>query len=358
MATIQYDDLVNIERLPVDAQDVVTKVRLVIAGNRAGEEPDRVVIFGQDGEYDHHPVPAVYEYESPEHATYGATRSMSLPEATNPFLSPNDPLVPEPSVIGFNNPGSPSAVRDGDPTTYASITGDTNSFGERVIVYSMFGAPYPSIVGFRLVAEVQANTARGDEVMPPIFVEMRQSRDRLVDGVPTLGFNSTAIAIYAVPNSDDPASMYALWLAQTHNEHLDGVDMSDGVILQLVVTPYAEPTRVRVHEFYPLILNETLLESIAKRQIRLPAPMPRRVTVAGYVPPDRTHTIVGWPGGDYTGVVAQVQYELGRTVIDFEQAGAPVGLPAEAIEAARERRVAIDRAVQDATYPVRMGERL
>src|SRR5690606_20363806 len=110
----------------------------------------------------------------------------------------------------------------------------------------------------------------------------------------------------------------------------------------------------QLFEFYPLILNTALLEEIAKSNIRLPAERPQRVTVRGYVPPDREHTIVGWPGGDYTGTVAQVQYELGRTVIDFEQAGAPVGLPAEAIEAARERRVAIDRAVQDAAYPVRM----
>ena len=35
MAEIQYGDLLNIERLPVDAQDVVTKVILVVAGNRA-----------------------------------------------------------------------------------------------------------------------------------------------------------------------------------------------------------------------------------------------------------------------------------------------------------------------------------
>src|SRR5690606_2104087 len=107
------------------------------------------------------------------------------------------------------------------------------------------------------------------------------------------------------------------------------------------LTTFENTGEAEVHHFYPLLLNVPLLEDIAKRQIRLPAPTPRRVTVAGYVPPDREHTIVGWPGGDYTAVVAQHQYDLGRTVIDFEQAGAPVGLPAEAIEAARERRVAI-----------------
>src|SRR5690606_35628409 len=113
----------------------------------------------------------------------------------------------------------------------------------------------------------------------------------------------------------------------------------------------------RVTDFYPLILNEALLEEIAKSNVRLPAEKPQRVTVKGYVAPDREHTIVGWPGGDYTATVAQHQYELGRTVIDLEQAGSPVGLDADAIETARFQDARVASAIASAGYSLKMGER-
>src|SRR5690606_39112832 len=110
------------------------------------------------------------------------------------------------------------------------------------------------------------------------------------------------------------------------------------------------PASSRVTHFYPLILNEALLEENAKANIRLPAQLPQRVTVRGYVAPDREHTIQGWPGGDYTGVVAQHQYELGRTVIDFEESGPPLGVPAEAVEAERVRVARTAASIDRAAY--------
>lgn len=373
MATIPMSDVLDHQLLPIDAQDVVTKVRLVIAGNRAGREPSRVHVYGLPSSanetftgVDYLAWPITYEYEAAEHAIYGATRTVDLPASTDPFLRPDDEGIPEPSlVIGFTNPGSPSAIRDGDPMTYAEFSGGdlaTGSIGYENV---------PGLCGFKL----RHSLTFSDTSFTGLF---RASVSLVVgpwavlpNGVTRIDRKFGAVVnIISLPatGSSEHDDLYVVLPPDARNapENVEGMDPplewgGQPVTIQHMVgsinLSVIRPASWRVTHFYPLILNEALLEDIAKSNIRLPASTPRRVTVAGYVAPDRTHTIVGWPGGDYTGVVAQYQYELGRTVIDFEQAGAPVGLPAEAIEAARERRVAIDRAVQDATYAVRMGER-
>lgn len=352
MANIDYADLLNIERLPVDAQDVVTKAILVIAGNRAGAEPGTLNAYPTDDSNTTETVsyfswPVVYEYEDAAHATLGCARTFALPEGVDPFLPPDDDGVPEPdTVINFTNPGSPSAIRDGDPTTYAALA----SPGLGRIAYPVTAG----VVGFRLKYTLSSGTTTAANTFRT-FASVRTT-PRSTGG---RFYGQTFANTGNLPDTSEPAEVYMVVPPDARNAPENGpVEEFTQMYGEVAFDAFINAESCHLFDFYPLILNETLLESIAKRQIRLPAPTPRRVTVAGYVAPDRTHTIVGWPGGDYTGTVAQVQYELGRTVIDFEQAGAPVGLPAEAIEAARERRVAIDRAVQDATYPVRMGERL
>src|SRR5690606_35115303 len=76
-------------------------------------------------------------------ATHGAQRSFALPEGVDPFLAPPDVSIPGPTVINFSNPGSPSAVRDGDPLTYASYEGQSQA----TLTYS-FTAASPVCVGF------------------------------------------------------------------------------------------------------------------------------------------------------------------------------------------------------------------
>src|SRR5690606_9544589 len=99
------------ERLPVDAQDVVTKVTLVVAGNRAGADPGMLIAYNTDDPLTietvtYCPWPITFEYEAPEHATLGCARAFALPEGVDPFLPPDDDGVPEPdTVINFVNPG-------------------------------------------------------------------------------------------------------------------------------------------------------------------------------------------------------------------------------------------------------------
>ena len=359
MAIIPYADVRNVERLPVDAQDIVTKVRLVIAGNRAGREPGYLWTRGASVPADppattYTPWPITHVYEAPEHATYGCERSLALPEGFNPFLAPTDAGIPEPSSVdNFNNPGTPSAIRDGDAETYAQWDTPAVATDPATITYPSIEDCYGFILRYSLGSQ------------PSAF-------DNIL---------KTHASVMVSPLFDDtpPVVRYGFVLAAT-GEQLP--DTGDAVELYMVIPPIAniapenEPphsaTRfqgtvrleafdgtqfMQIYAFYPLVLNRALLDEVARANVRLPAVIPQRVTVTGVVPADREHTITGWPGGDFTGRVAQQQYELGRTVIDFEQAGAPTGLPAEAVEAARERTVAVRSEVQRSGYSVKMGER-
>lgn len=359
MAVISYADVIDRQLLPVDSQEIVTRVRLVIAGDIAGASPTTLTAdAGAQGQsqserVDYVPMPIVFEFEAPEHAIYGAERSFALPSGLNPFLPPTDPLVPEPAVVNFDNPGSPSAVRDGDPSTFATFTG-----AGAVIDYT--SAEGQGVVGYRLrytletsgVTHTRVQAALTPVVMNPLF-----------DGVPAF--------VPFAPGALVVASVNPLAAAEAQTEQymvlppMAGWSPDNAAVTPIDGRGFGKMTLIAdlnvtamlVYAFYPLILNEPLLEEIARAQVRLPAQLPQRVTVRGYVSPDREHTIIGWPGGDYTGVVAQHQYELGRTIIDFEQAGSPAGLPAEAIEAARERKQAIDGTVAVANYNLMMGSR-
>lgn len=353
MATIPYSDVIDRQLLPVDSQNIVTRVRLVIAGDMAGASPEHLTVqVGVSRDWvarDYAPEPITYVFEAPEHAIYGAEKSFGLPSGVNPFLPPSDPLILEPGTQNFLNPGAPSAMRDGDPLTFAERAdlGDGGSNrGMALFTYNndpLEPVPRLRIWGYRL----RYHLSVGD------FVVRIQNRAFL---------SSTHHWLWAVDappitlEDDTPEDRYFV-LPQDAGFHqvnnVEALGQQDGYI-QIVTSEDAD---LRLVDFYPLILNEPLLEDIARAQIRLPAQLPQRVTVRGYVTPDREHTITGWPGGDYTGAVAQHQYELGRTIIDFEQAGSPAGLPAEAIEAARERQQAIQGTVQVANYNLMMGSR-
>lgn len=359
MAVIPYSDVIDRQLLPVDAQDIVTKVRLVIAGDMAGQAPTTFVTdSGAAGQsdrdrVDYVPLPLTFEYEAPEHATYGAEKSFALPSGMNPFLPPTDERIPEPRFTNFDNPGDPSAVRDGDPATFAEYTGGVASID------------YPSaqgagIVGYRLRYDLVTSSTTTTYVQAAITpVVMNPLFDDLPSFVPMATGAIVAALVNPLPPSEAPTEQYMV-LPPTAHWSADNSAVTPIVgrgFGKMTLFASLNVTSMRVYAFYPLILNEDLLEDIARAQVRLPALLPQRVTVRGYVSPDREHTITGWPGGDYTGVVAQHQYDLGRTVIDFEQAGSPVGLPAEAIEAARERRQAIEGTVQVANYNLMMGSR-
>ena len=350
MAVIPYADVLSVERLPIDAQDVVTRVRLVVAGTIAGpQEPRRVACETPDGAQRHFPRPITYEYTSDAHATYGCTRAFALPEGFNPFLEPTDESIPDPTASNFSDPAN---VRDGDIDTYAQTTSGATA----TLTYEISAATLRRVAGVKLRYATEDDG--GINTTASQFSVARWDYD--------LGgnLNDTRVFVgysYSLQDTEGYANPYDLYAINTHDARSDPVNR-DGSVLEwqaslLFQVLLAGTTGVRVSEFYPLILNEDLLEDVARAQVRVPASLPRRVSVRGFVPPDREHTITGWPGGDLTASVAQQQYDLGRTWVDFEQPGSPVGLPAEAIESARASLARFRGEIQSAGYSVTMGER-
>lgn len=360
MAELQYADVLTVDRLPIDAQDVVTRVRLVVLGTFGGSrDPDGILtqlitdpdpVTFDSVTLSHFPLPVLFEYEAPEHATYGCERAFQLPEGFNPFLSPDDELIPDPDALNMSDPEN---VRDGDPETYSE--GTVND-GEAVLNYGTGGVgslPGLRVAGYYLRYSLVVSSGQ-------IEAGARNARMGFHQEI-TDGFDYDTRyrhELSAMSGITQLEQLYAYGMHDARGEFVNrGLPVEKFSYASVGVSGSGAEFTLRVAEFYPLVLNEELLEDVARAQIRVPASLPRRVSVRGIIPPDREHTIVGWPGGDLTASVAQQQYELGRTWVDFEQPGSPLGMAAEAIESARADLTLFRGEIQSAGYSVRMGDR-
>lgn len=364
MANISIADVVHHEALPIDSQDIVTKVRLVVAGTRAGpvepaEDSARTIDGSTETFVTPFPQPVVYEYEDALHATYGSVRSFALPEGISPFLEPTDATIPEPTALNITNAGSPSAVRDGDPVTYAEYAGSSQA----ALTYSLGDSSIGRLcVGFRIrYALTGVGNALSSEINRRVY--MQQWHYTPAPDLAPRVLAQRRFTLTATESLSDPREFYAvtLWDARGADEN-SGASWIRPSLVRAEIVPF-DTIAWRVFEFYPLLLDEALLLEVAKANIKLPAVTPKRVTVDGVVDPLATsHTIVGWPGGDYTGDVARQTYRDGVTIIDFEQAGAPfdrdgLPLPQDAVEAERVRVARTRASIETAGYGLKMGER-
>lgn len=364
MATIPYSTVQGHHPLPIDAQELATRVRLVIAGTWAGREPDILQVLSDDtggisGVYSHVsyiPAAIVHEHTDAADATYHAAKSFELPAGLSPFLDPTDASIQEPTSYGMSNPGSPSAVRDGDGTTYAQNDGTGDPIELR---YWTGVSPTVQFVGFKIkyVANTQASVLPVTGFKGHIAVAMTIKR--------ATAHTSPIYTVTGYYGCEDAEmnEFYALlpFDARGLAENQGFPSADDTLITEIAL--YSLPGSLaaagdlKVYEFYPLVLDTTLLDDVASQNVLVPASAPQRVKVEGYVPPDKTHTITGWPGGDYTGAVARQTHGGGVTVIDFEQKGAPAGAPQEAAQVAAFNVQGTRSRIAAATYPVRLGQR-
>lgn len=353
MATIPMSDVIDWQPLPIDSQDIATKIHLLVSGQPAGAVP-RVIessVYETDGStitnkavLSHSFVPVVHTYTAPEHAAYGCERLVNIPEGTNPFIAPADLPIDDPEVdsVGVEE------VRDGNPETYCEVTVEDHA--NWLLRYD----PYEHMVGFRAM---YAFTRENQVVTTPLHdaqIRMLHRSSESVDRVDV----SRLWELTPTASVEDLTEAFAVANYDARSLDVYKAGQARAAFLDMVLIPAsgARYTGVlRVYHFYPLVLDTAVLDDVAKSHVRLPASTPRRVSVRGYVAPEREHTITGWPGGDFTGAVAQHQYELGRTVIDFEQAAAPVGMAFESVEAERARLLRTDSVVREANYRLLIG---
>lgn len=344
MARISIRRVLTWERIPIDAQEVVTKARIVVLAQHTKERLAylRATIVNPpaaEETTDYYPVPVTFEQEDALHDAYGTERSLELPHGVDPFLAPDNSVIPDPTGSDWTNPAN---VRDGLLTTYAEYNPSTPSGWLSYGLNDTGEDLRRRVAGFRLVySYTMEDGFTGPQ--PPLSV------DFFVKEVDSQGRGAVVYATWDFPASSDPAEAF-MFLPPAYSSFIPA--QPAGTTYTLRLRPWTDAVGpLNVYAFYPLVVDTDLVKNIAKAQLKTPASAPRRVTVRGYVPAgDAQHTIVGWPGGDFTGRVARQSYRDGETVIDFEQAGAPPGLPHEAVEAERVRVTRTQALIRAATY--------
>lgn len=352
--TISYDfsRVLDYERLPIDSQDVVTQARIVIAGNLSDPTVGMHSIVTPpfpdsraSPELAYFPAPIARAFTAPEHVTLQAQRSFALPAGVNPFL-PRGEFIGE-SVTSVEFTGPVGALTDGSSSTHMSA--NTAIVSPPEIAWS-FGNNR-EIVGFRLIYSMTLDSESG---RLPFRVLVWVGSSFVMFGAPPTTYSINQYAEVVLEPSPEPREVIFVAPKNRHPGHPGG----PGKALILTSLGYGGYESFRVFEFYPLVIDEPLVADIAAAQNRLPASHPRRVTVKGLLPPHaRAHTVVGWPGGDFTGRVARQTYRDGATIVDFEQAGAPLGVPQEAVEVERIRANRTRELVRSASYPTLVGRR-
>lgn len=338
MARISYSRVLEVQRIPIDAQDLVTRARVVIVAQATKERLVSLTAKAPDSStvvpYLPEPV-AVSATLTPHHSSIQATRSFSLPDTFDPFLPATHPSIPDPvgSVSDMDK------ARDGDPTTYASWGGLTTAGMSYTITDHNV-----MMAGARILYDL--DTSDGSSAL----LAVNHSRET------STGVQVGVQATYELPPTDSPTEVVVFVPPPQWNDASPPATFTLVDKTQNVSISGRNVNTFRVYEFIPLLVNLPLVQSVARAQLRMYASNPRRVTVKGIVPPgDVEHVIVGWPGGDFTGPVARQSYVGGTTVIDFEQAGAPPGLTQEAVEAERVRLARTRDLIRSATYPSLIG---
>lgn len=316
MATIPFSSLKSLTPHLIDTAEACSEVSLVLAGEPAGKAADGVestfplgvvINTGQDA-YRVQYIPAPITYRR-ENVDADFRRLLSVPfEGRSPFLPPDQ--VDFGTVnIGGTWAGAVDDIRDGDPTSY--LQGDDG--------YLTFNLDGTGTVGFGITYELD----EGEAMVALLYA----GTERLSNA----GFVECTFGKWKLPpTKNGPETFYAVLPHDARHLPING---GEGVVYTiLMVAPWGwhpeqglrnpgSYSNLLLYELLPLQLDTALLYNAAGRVLKEPASRPMSVTVAGFVPPAETHTLLGWPGGDYTGTVARQVYREGETTIDFEQVG-------------------------------------
>lgn len=339
MASIPFSDVVEWEPLPIDAQDIVTQARIVVAGeyqgNPASEEVAEVTTGAGATEYGEiYPWPVTHVRAHASHSTYQQARAVKLPPNYNPFLPETVGTLAE--NVSNVNITDPTNAYDGDPDTFATnasasysltltysdVSGHTFAglcYGVR-LRYELTGGPYGIDDHYLLCVaapELAATPRTSDGYTARYRLRIGETNEGPVTVYMIAPFDARAAAVNLADSGE--LNGYS-FLAQ-----LGGVASTGGDL--------------KVYSMHGLVLDTERLDALGDASLIVPAATPKRVRVGYHVPMDDEHTFTGWPGGDLTSAVAQQSYQGGETLIELERVARSLGLSAlERAEAERVRR--------------------
>jgi hypothetical protein len=368
MASIAQDRVKKTESLPVDAQVVVTEVRLDLFGELSGDAPATLRADLGANRVDYQPLPIQHIHQHADHAQFGATLIDDLDDGIDPFLFPEDI-----SYTGITtneaNLTAGAVYKDADPSTSESPA----ALGSEASIDYILAGSSARIFGFVLRYEapwVASPSSVYAQTGTPARVRFRlQNNNAGNDNY------ARVLGWWAVPYTDSgeprtiiavvpPNHAFSQW---NQPDPLAGksedVNFNLALEIDAITGNIGAAADVKVFHFYPLVLNETLLDSIGASKARVPSPDPKQITVSGHVTPDASHTFPGWPGGSLDVDVARQHHAASRTVIDVEQEAGPTPNPdgsqgpAQLLQDALATRSRMERINRKSTYALRLARR-
>ena len=265
----------SLKWIPLDAQDIATAVTVVVAGQNQNEPDEVESNAGTVSQLYRMTAQATYEHEL--HDTYHAHTSAELSPGVEPFESR---YAPDTNIFANGD-----NAWDGDLSTFAYNSLDNS---EHIIEYDV-SLPARRVMGIRIV--YRCTIPPGDA---RIAVEYRTAADRFIRarwGLIQSSSNQVLEAIFLPPFDQD------------YNEAIVGLR----VPLDTLSGEGADT--VRIYDIQPLILDEDMVKDMAASKVKLPAQVPREITVHGIVEPAKQVTITGAPGGDISGDAREFRYE-------------------------------------------------
>lgn len=283
-ASIAYSTA-NLRRLPVNSEDICTKVNLILLSDEFGG------VF-------------IHSYEDALHSTYGAEKTFILHRARNyqQKLTPDDYDIDATAQQRSSQGGweawggTVGALGDDDPATILRAYNEENTDPEILCQLSIRHR------GVRVAFDTATYVAWA-------YVEFSSGDDREL----FLGYDhNTSLA------------SRIRWVGNQFSGYLAVNQEVSDVGLMASLSSSCSGYDVRVTEFIPYTYDTDAVDRVAKSLIRLPAQEPLELDVSGYVPPVPSVTVTGVPGGDVTGDTAEFRYTLSidgglRTVIDLEE---------------------------------------
>jgi hypothetical protein len=353
MASIPYANVIDRRAAAVDAQDVVTEARIVIAGDYQGNAATATVqrdpTGGGASEFgDVYPWPIVHARipDTSANTTYRAQRSFKLPENVNPFKAEADSVNLDNEGTHVNISNSTNAY-DGDAATAATNT----AAGAATYILNYINHGISTTIGeaWGLVLRYTLDEIDDTGFATPPFVRLTHFAN-----FDALQADDIYSAIYEVPLvvTDEPRNIYMVGPRDARASTINLGTPAEFNGFDTEIRVFANCPNIggfQIHSVHGLVLDTDVLDGIADAQVKIPAVNPKEVTVDYHVPIEAEHTITGWPGGDLTADVARQKYVEGTTVIEFEQSRRSLGVSLLEREEARR--------VRQETFPVTMGTR-
>jgi hypothetical protein len=355
---INFDDIIEFQPLPVDATDPFDAVEVIIAPSLVGNiDPQHILVKRGTAPFeDYLAAPVTYTHRDRTPAYY-----FRAIEYTGkwPFIPIDEVSGYYDDVLSLGVTGAANAIDD-DPDTGAINSGTgPMQFGYAFDSGHNTGRVFGFAIAYQLLDKLYP-TASGATTRNPVNVQISYAtEDYMTVGVYPLPVTtnilptSTPGIIVSGPDEDQRIGIYYALLPP--DAFMYEENGGPGVwATQITAEAYGFMAASDFYavEFYPLVLSSTRLSSFAKPFIRMPKTHPLKITVPYIVTPEAEHTIVGYPGGDYTAVAERHQHIDGNTSIYFEEPGTH-----EEVKGERAVRGIIERELARAGYNLMMASR-